>query len=142
MDQCTRDRLLVGVLRLGAVLTLSAFFAVFLPADVMVSIHAWLGLGSLPMTPVVDYLARSLALFYAVHGGLLLVLSLDVARYRPVVAYVGWSTLVMGIVLTGIDLHAGLPIWWVLGEGPPVILVGVLLIGLSRAPAATPPETT
>ena len=44
---------------------LLAIFAVLMPMDWMVGVHGWLGLGGMPTTPVVAYLARSVALFYA-----------------------------------------------------------------------------
>ncbi len=35
-------------------------------------------------------------------------------------------------MLTVVDYRAGLPIWWTLGEGPPVILTGVAMLYLLR----------
>lgn len=51
-------RLLVFLLRLAGAITVTAFFAIFLPVEWMASSHRWLGLGEFPRAPVVDYLAR------------------------------------------------------------------------------------
>lgn len=125
------ERWLVFLLRLGGVLTASAFFAVFLPPSWMAAIHASLGLGEFPSAPMTDYLARSLSAMYAFHGGLLFVLSSDVRRFRRVIVYVGWATLALGGILTGIDVYAGLPAWWILGEGPWVAAIGLLIVRLA-----------
>jgi hypothetical protein len=118
---------LVFLLRCGAVLTGSAFLAVFLPVDSMASTHRWLGLGEFPRTPIVDYLARSVAALYGCHGVLLFVISTDVVRYRPLVWYVAAMNIIFGFMLLGIDLHAGLPAYWTAFEGPPVVVIGMLV---------------
>ena len=131
---------LVFLLRCGAVLTGSAFLAVFLPVDSMASTHRWLGLGEFPRTPVVDYLARSVAAFYGFHGVLLFVISTDVARYRPLVWYVAAMNVAFGFMLLAIDLHAGLPAYWTAFEGPPVVVIGLLVAYFNHrlVPAAAP----
>jgi hypothetical protein len=129
----TAERLLAWLLRLGAVLTLPAFATALLPAATMAAVHRDLGLGELVVTPAVDYMARSLSLLYGFHGGLMLLLSFHVRRLAPVVVYLGAMNVVLGAALLAIDLHAGLPGWWVAAEGPPVIGVGVLLLALVRA---------
>jgi len=123
---------LIWLLRIGGVMTLLAFGAVFLPVDWMAATHAWLGLGEFPRSPIVDYLTRSISALYAFHGGLLLLVSWDVRRHARVVAYVAVASIVFGVLLFGIDLHAGLPLRWVVCEGPPVVLVGVAILYLVR----------
>ena len=118
---------LVLVLRCGAVLTGSAFLALFLPVDWMASTHRWLGLGEFPRAPIVDYLARSVAAFYGFHGVLLFVISTDVVRFRPLVWYVAVMNVLFGVTLLAIDVHAGLPAYWIAFEGPPVIVIGLLV---------------
>lgn len=124
------ERWLTYLLRLGGILTGSAFLTIFLPESWMASIHRDLGLGEFPAAPITDYMARSLSGMYAFHGGFLLVLSTNVRRFRPVVLYVGWATAAFGALLLGIDLHAGLPSWWLLGEGPWVLLIGLVIVRL------------
>jgi hypothetical protein len=126
------ERWLKLLLRLGGVLTGSAIFAVFLPEATMASTHESLGLGEFPAAPLTDYLTRSLSAMYAFHGAILLALSTDVRRYKPVIVVVAWATAVMGVVVTGVDLWAPMPIWWTLGEGPWVVLMGLALLSLAR----------
>jgi hypothetical protein len=126
------ERVLVFLLRLGGVLTLSAFGAVFLPTAWMEACHAWLGLGPFPASTLVDYLTRSVACLYGAHGGLLLLLSGDVRRFRRIVRYVSIMDVVLGVLLPGIDLHAGLPWWWTLAEGPPLAVLGGIMLYLLR----------
>ena len=60
-----RMTLLVVLLRLAGAVMVTAFLAVLLPADWMADTHTRLGLGEFPRMPIVDYLARSVALFTA-----------------------------------------------------------------------------
>lgn len=127
---------LVLLLRLGGVLLCSAFFAMFLPDAWMATIHQRLGLGEYPAAPLTSYLTRSVSALYAFHGGLLLALSTDVRRFRPLLRFLAWGTLGLGMAQTGIDLHAQMPLWWSLMEGPWVIGIGGVLVWLvGRIPA-------
>jgi hypothetical protein len=123
---------LVFLLRFGAVLTGSAFLAIFLPVEWMAATHRWVGLGEFPRTPIVDYLARSVAAFYGFHGVLLFVISTDVVRFRPLVWYVAAMNVVFGFMLLAIDIHAGLPAYWTAFEGPPVVVIGLLVAYFNR----------
>ena len=128
-----RFRLLVVLLRLAGTVTITAFLAMLLPVEWMVSTHRWLGLGELPRAPVVEYLARSVSALYGFHGVLLLVISKDPLKYRAIVWYVAGMNIVLGVMLFAIDLHAGMPAFWTLGEGPPVILFGLVIAFLIRS---------
>ena len=126
-------KLLQLLLRAGGTLTGFAIFAVFLPTERMASIHGDLGLGSFPASPLVDYLTRSVAGMYAFHGAVLWIVSFDPGRYAPVIAVLGAGNIVFGLLLIGIDVHAGLPGWWIAGEGPWVVLAGAVLLVLLAA---------
>ena len=128
----TKERLLVLVLRLAGAVLLLAYAAVFLPVSWMAATHRWLGLGEFPSFPLVDYLTRSISILYGIKGGLYLLLSTDVRRYRPAIAYSGWAAIGFGLAMIVIDVRAGMPWTWVLGEGPFVILAGAALLVLVR----------
>lgn len=128
-----RQRLLVVLLRLGGGITGAAFLAVLLPVDWMVAAHRWLGLGEFPRVPLVDYLTRSIAALYGFHGVLLFLVARDPVYYRNIVRYVGVMNVVFGALLLGIDVHAGMPSWWTVAEGPPLMAVGVVVLALSRS---------
>jgi hypothetical protein len=125
----TRLRLLVFLLRLAGTVTMTAFLAMFLPVEWMVSTPRWLGLGEFPRTPVVDYLARSAAALYGFHGALLLLISRDPIKHLTIVRFVACMNVLFGVMIIAIDLHAGMPLVWTLLEGPPIIAFGLALWG-------------
>jgi len=98
----------------------------------MASIHQWLGLGEFPDSPITVYLARSTSLLYAIHGALLVVVSFDLERYWPLAPVFGWLHVVIGLTMLGIDLTTPMPLYWIVGEGVPVALAGLLIVWLWR----------
>jgi len=130
-----RIRLLKILLRFSGIVTCAAFLAIFLPGDWMASTHAWLGMGEFPRMPVVEYLARSIAALYGFHGVLLLIVASDPLKYRTIVTYIAAVNLLFGILVTAIDLHAGMPTEWTLFEGPPIAALGIVLAWLNRSTA-------
>ena len=126
------QKLLVLLLRLAGTVMVMAFLAVLLPVDSMAATHRWLGLGDFPRAPIVDYLARSIALLYGFHGVLVLIVSGDPVRYRAIVWYLAVMNMLFGAIIVAIDIHAGLPSAWTLLEGPPVIAFGIVIGLLNR----------
>ncbi|HET7696043.1 MAG TPA: hypothetical protein VFK57_10075 [Vicinamibacterales bacterium] len=133
------QRWLVVVLRIAGVFTIAAFPAMLLPVDWMASTHARLGLGEFPRSAVVDYLARSIAALYGFHGVLVLLVSTDPVRYRPIVWFIAVMNIAFGAMLIAIDLHAGLPAYWTALEGPPIIAFGLVIALLTRLTSASYP---
>ncbi len=123
---------LVLLLRLAGVVMLTAFLAMLMPVDWMASTHEWLGLGVLPRAPIVDYLARSVAALYGFHGVLVLLVAQDPIKYRTFVWYLAVMNVLFGVMITAIDMHAGLPASWTLTEGPPVLAFGIIIGVLNR----------
>jgi hypothetical protein len=132
------EKVLVSLLRLGGSVMLLAWLAALLPTAWMAACHRWLGLGPFPAAPLTEYLTRSISLLYGMHGGLLLVLSADVRRYLPVVRYLAYTTVLFGLIMLAVDLRAGVPGWWTLVEGPPLVAVGTTYGWLARALATAP----
>ena len=131
-DRSLQERLLVLILRLGSALLLTAFLTIVMPTSWMASSHRWLRMGEFPGTPLVDYLTRSVSALYGFHGIFLAVLSSDVRRFRPLVVFLAWMNVAFGLILLGVDLHAGLPWWWTAAEGPSVFVMGLMLHYLVR----------
>jgi hypothetical protein len=121
------------LLRLAGVFTCSAFLAMFLPVEWMASTHQWLGLGEFPRSPLVDYLTRSVAALYGFHGVLLLLISGDPVKYRTIVQFVAVMNILFGAIILLIDLHAGMPLFWTVAEGPPIMAFGVVIAFLNRS---------
>jgi hypothetical protein len=127
MNQPRLESFLRLVLRAVGAVSLLALVAVVMPYAWMDATHQWLGLGRLPDQPVVGYLARSLSAFYALFGGLLWALSFDLQRHRPTLCFLGVAIIAFGAILLGIDWAEGLPLYWRLGEGPWVMIIGAAI---------------
>jgi hypothetical protein len=126
------EKLLVILLRAIALLDSLAIVPVFMPHAWMDASHRWLGLGTLPDTPIIVYLTRSLSAMYVFHAGLLWIAARDVRHYAALITYIALACVVFGTVLVGIDLRAGLPGFWIAGEGPFFIAVGSAALALQR----------
>ena len=131
------ERALMAILRVFGATGMLATVAVFMPRAWMAACHAWLGLGAFPEGPIVEYLARSLSALYAMVGGLAWLVAGDVRRYERVVTYVAVVLVAFGAVISAVDLRLGMPLYWTLGEGPPTVLLGAVMLALqARARAA------
>jgi hypothetical protein len=128
-----QEKALIVILRLSGIVLLTAFPMMLLPVDWMAATHRWLGLGEFPASTLVDYLTRSISFLYGFHGGLLLLISVDIRRYRGVLVYMIVMSVAFGASMIAVDLHAGIPLRWTLCEGPPIIVLSVVLAWLLRA---------
>jgi hypothetical protein len=125
------EKALVVVLRFGGVLLLTAVIPAVMPFAWMDLIHRQLGMGELPEMPITGYLTRSLSAFYALHGVVVLFVSFDVRRFRPVVKCLAALCIVFGAGMIVLDVWVGMPLPWVLGEGPSIIVLGGVLLWLA-----------
>lgn len=139
----TSDVLLKWLLRaIGGVELFALPFLLF-PFAWMGAVHdRVLGLGTLPDAKIVEYMARSLSAMYALHGAVVFRLSFDVERFRPLIGLLGGLHIALGLTVFSIDLSAGLPWWWVAGEGPGIAFGGVLVLILVRRESAKISPTT
>jgi hypothetical protein len=127
IPRASSDRVLRMLLQWVGTVSLFALVAVFMPYAWMDSIHRAIGMGSLPSQPIVGYLARSLSLFYALMGGLLLLCSSDIPRYWVLLRYLSIAFVLFGVVVLGIDYFEGMPDYWRRLEGPFVITYGIAM---------------
>jgi hypothetical protein len=121
------EKTLIVILRISGAMLITAFFAVIMPFNMMAQIHQLVGLGQLPSFPIIDYLARSLSLFYVMHGVIVIYISFNLLRYLQflkLLCYLGFG---FGLALFIIDLHAPMPGYWTTFEGPFVILLNLLV---------------
>jgi len=121
------EKALVVLLRLAGVLLLTAVIPAMMPFDWMKYIHRQLGMGELPEGPIIGYLTRSLPAMYALHGAVVLFVSLDIRRYLPVVKCLAMLGIIFGMGMVVLDVRVGMPMFWVLCEGPFIIVLGVML---------------
>lgn len=119
------------VLIADGIAELFAVVAIFLPLATMGRIHSAMGLGPLPQGPVVEYMARSLSIMYAIHGGLFILAATDLRRYSGLISYLGWTLLLLGLLVIGIDFQADMPRFWTWGEGPFTVGVAIVVLILN-----------
>jgi hypothetical protein len=125
------ERNLVLFLRACAALLLLALVPVVMPFAWMDAVHRAMGLGELPDVPIVGYLTRSASALYAMHGGLVLFLSFDVRRYRPVIVLLAALCLPFGVAMVVLDAAVGMPAFWTACEGPVIVTLGCVLLYLA-----------
>lgn len=116
------------VVRVLGGIDMLAFAVVIMPKSWIEAAHVWAGLGSLPDGPVVGYLARSAALLYALHGLLIVYMSFDVARYWQLIRVFASLAIVHGLLMLGIDLAEGMPLWWRVVEAPSFAATGIVVL--------------
>jgi hypothetical protein len=126
------ETLLVWWLRICAAVLLLAAPAIFLPFGTMKAINDALGLAPLPDTPLLNYLTRSISALYVYQGALNLILSFDIRRHRPLIVFVAWANVTLGVFLLVLDPLAGMPLYWTLLEGPVVLAAGAVMLWLLR----------
>jgi len=136
-----RWRILAVLLRLLGVIDLLAVVVVGLPLEGIESIHRWTGLEPIPAQSLVEYLIRATAMMYGMFGALLIFLSLDVARFRPVIRFLGALAILHGTVMTVVDRSLGMPWWWCAAEGPIFAAIGIVIVVLSRPYSASNAES-
>jgi hypothetical protein len=134
------DRVLLFMLRANAAILLLAAPCALLPFDWMDAVHRnWLGLGSLPNAVIARYLTRSLSLVYAMRGAVVLAVTLDWQRYRPIVPVLAWLHVSFGCAMLVVDLDAGLPWWWTASEGPSLATYGMAVLLVYRRASRNEP---
>ena len=125
------ERILVLLLRLDATLLLVALVPSMMPFAWMKEIHRSLGLGELAGGPLIGYLTRSLSVMYAMHGAVVLFVSLDVRRFLPIVRLIAIVGILFGLWMTGLDVVVGMPLFWIVSEGPVIFLLGCVMLWLT-----------
>ena len=125
-------RLQAWLLRLTGSVEVLAFFAVVMPRPWMEAAHGWLGLGEMPEGAITMFMIRQASFTYGLHGVLLLLLSSDVIRFRPLVLFTGVSYVLAGPVFCFIDLTSGMPWFWTAGDTASCLFVGMALLWLDR----------
>lgn len=127
------DHNLAFLLRLIGASELVALLFVIAPLGWMDAVHdRVLGLGPLPAGRIVEYLARHLSALYAVHGVMVLAISFDLPRYRPLARLLGWCHVGLGVAVGWADWSAGFPWAWAVGEGTLVAACGGLIVYFAR----------
>lgn len=109
-----------------------AILAVVMPTSWIVAGIDATGTGPFHDTPLNQYFIRTVSALYALLGVLVLYIASDVRRYRDLIVFIGWLTMVLGLVLTAVDFGVGMPAIWGWVEGPPTVLTGAAFLWLAR----------
>ena len=126
------DRYLLAFLRVVGGVSLLAFGAAIMPDAWIIETSEELGFDPFPDSPLTFYLARNLSLLYGFVGALLIVISFDLPRYRPLVWYAAIGTIAFAVLQLVVDSMAGLPHWWTWGESLSTLFGGLLLYWIQR----------
>jgi hypothetical protein len=132
LDRMMTERLLCWFLRATASVLIAAAVAVVLPTAAMDAIHEWLGFGSFPRGPIVEYLARSVSALYACLGACCWYVSGDVRRYVPLLRFSVPVAFAFAAMLIAIDVAAEMPTLWTVMEGIYLPVWTLVLWGLVR----------
>jgi hypothetical protein len=122
-----KEKILIIILRLSGLMLITAFVAVFLPYEMMASIHFQIGLGTMPQLPILDYLARSVSMFYGIHGVIVIYISYNLNKYLQFLKLLCYLGLLFGLSLFFIDINASMPSYWTFGESPIVVLLNLVI---------------
>jgi hypothetical protein len=66
------------------------------------------------------------------HGAVVLFVTFHWERLRFVVPYLAWLHVAFGCAMFAVDLDAGLPWWWVAGEGPSLVGFAMVVLAVNR----------
>ena len=116
------------ILRIMALIALPVLPAIFAP-HLTVEKLSWLaGFGEPPHVPLIYYLAAGGSFVYLALSAMLWIISNDLVRYRPLVIFSAWVCLIAGPAYLWIDLHVGMPPWWVLMDAVSCFIGGLVLL--------------
>ncbi len=123
------EKTLAVMLRVIGAVELMALLAAVMPFACMAAVHDRLGVpGQLFDSPITGYLTRSLSLFWAANGAVLIGLSFGVRRHLAAIRLLATVGFVFGATLLVLDLALGLPTSWTASEGPFImVMCGVTL---------------
>ena len=79
-----------------------------------------------------------LGFFFATFN-LVLFISCDVTRYRPLITFLALAAIIHAAVLLGIDLSVGMPFFWTLLEAPSFTATGLAILWLARRTVSEKP---
>lgn len=129
------EKLLKIVMIVAGVTCLLAIGAIIMPTEWMAVGHEKMEIkGPMPTGPLTEYLTRSIAGLYAMLGGLMVALAMDVRRFAPIIRYLSCAWVIFGVLLLAVDAWASMPLTWTINEGVWTVIMGaVFLILLAKA---------
>src|SRR5437588_1996457 len=136
-----RERLLRIILRIAGTFEALAFLSAIMPRAWMELGHEWLSMGTMPRGAVVDFMIRQASFCYGLHGLVAWLMASDTNRYHPLIRFTGWSYLIAAPAFVAIELNAGMPWFWMLGDGLGCGSFGIAVLWLSARGDAVAPAS-
>jgi len=93
-----------------------------------------------PISPIVEYLARSTSALCVLYGGLLLFAATDVHRYAAIIRYQAIATICLAGVGAVFGFRAGMPAWWMISDGVGCAIFCGIMLWLQRYTSDTGSE--
>ena len=59
-------------------------------------------------------------------------ITLDWQRYRPLISLLAWLHILFGCAMIVVGIDAAAPRWWIAGEGPSLVIFGIVQLFLYR----------
>lgn len=145
-----RDRLaeesasawLALLLRVVGGVCLLALIPLWMPRAWIDAGHRWLGWGPFPGDPVAEYLARSVSSLTSFYGGLLVILSVDVRRFAPLIRYQALAIMLLSASGVVVGRWAGMPLWFVGGDAVACWAYCIPMLLLARRVECGPAPTS
>lgn len=127
---------LVWFIRFTAVMFLCAAPAVVMPTAWMRTIAELAGV-TLPDSPLVEYLTRSMSALYVTMGASYWFMSCDIRRYLPLLRFSVPVMAAFDVTIIILDLMIPMPASWTIGEAFSIILWTLALWWLVRRASST-----
>ena len=123
------------------ILCLLAVVALFIPLSTYEFLANFLGVETLPDSPLLGYAIRTIAATFMGIGVFFVILALDPMKYGVLVPYSGMAAVFIGVVCLVSGPIARIPTLWYLGDALSCLVLGVLILVFWRrarqaAPAA------
>jgi len=116
------------VLWIAAVLCLLSVFGLFLPMSAWQKMTEFFGVGSLPDSPLLLYIARLLSATYAGVGVFFVILALNPEKYGTLVLFSAIASIALGIACALTGLAVKMPNLWFLSDALSAIILGILIL--------------
>ncbi len=129
--------LLRAFLGLGAATWGAALVGVFLSWDTAASALEGLGAKTIAHDPMIDYWFRMASGAFGLIGGLYLLMALWPRRFREMIPWFGWFSLVEGVILGIHGFRLSLSPWPFYGDVGACLLAGVGILVSSRGTLST-----
>ena len=113
---------------IAGILCLLSVVGLFLPLSAFESIAGFFGVETLPDSPLVMYVTRTVSAMSVGIGVFFIILALNPMKYGVLVPFSGIAAILIGVVCFITGLAEGMPAAWFLGDTLSCAVLGVLIV--------------